>query len=86
MNVCRNFQPIESTVHETETINFNLSASKLILVNQSSTKNLRFKFSELEDFGTLRPTEELVVEGIYQKKIILDAGTNDIPYRIWVFG
>lgn len=84
--VYSNFQPIENTLNGTETITFNLKAIKLILVNQSATKQLRFKFNNTEDFGTLEPTEELVIEGIYQKKIILNAGSNTVPYRLWVFG
>ena len=66
-----------------ETINLKLVSRKLIITNDSSIKDLKFKFNESEAFSTLKPTETISLD-FHTKHVILEG--VDVPYRIWSYG
>jgi len=84
--VYSNFIPDEGAVSGDKTITFPWKAIKLVITNQSSTKQLKFKFSESGEYGTLNPTEEATISGLYQKKVYLRAPSGEVSYRVWAFG
>lgn len=81
---CSNFQSFEGNISTETTKEFNLRARKIVLINDSSSTNLQFKLNSSEGYGTLKPTEELSMEGVHHKSIILNA-SSPVPYRLWVF-
>lgn len=84
--VYSNFRPFENILTGDDVIELDWRAVKLIITNQSSVNKLRFKFSESGEYGTLYPTEEVTIEGLYQKKIYLRAPAGEVSYRVWAFG
>jgi len=87
VTVLANYYPTEGTVNTTPaTITFPWRARKIIIINDSSTKNLQFKFKSNENFGTLKPKEEVSVYH-HSYTVLLDSPSNsDVPYRVWGFG
>lgn len=84
--VYSNFKPVEGLLTGDTVISLDWRAIKLIITNQSATKTLKFKFSESGEYGTLNPTEEATISGLYQKKIYLRASSGEVNYRVWAFG
>lgn len=84
--VYSNFVPDEDLLIGDKIISFDWRAIKLIITNQSSTNNLQFKFKESGEYGILRPTEEVTISGLYQKKVYLRASNGEVNYRVWAFG
>lgn len=87
MSVLANFDPNEGTVNTSAvTITFTWKARKITIINDSSTRELQFKFNTTESYGILKPKEEVSVHH-YSNTVIIDSPTNgDVPYRVWGFG
>ena len=79
-DVLANFEAIEGNGDGTFTLR--LKSRKLIITNDSSSVNLKWKLNSSEDFGTLFPTESISMY-VTTKTVFLQ-GTGD--YRIWSFG
>lgn len=87
MSVIANTYPSEGTVGLTPlTITFPLRARKILIINDSGTRDLQFKFNLIEDYGTLKPKEEMSLY-LHSYKVYLDSPDDaDVPYRVWGFG
>lgn len=81
MSVLRNFEPHEGTVSAITTIPLALRSRKILIINDSAN-DMKFKFNELEDFGTLRSSEEVSLHGWFDQVILNGNGA----YRIWSWG
>jgi len=68
----------EGTLNGEKAINFPWRARYIEIINDSSTKNLKYKFSESQNFATLKPLEA-VTPHIKSKELIL-SGTD--AYRV----
>ena len=80
----RNFVSVEGTITGTETIPFEKKSRHIMLMNDSDSINLCFRFSTAEAFGTLYPGESLTLN-LTEEKIILNSSA-EVPYRLWAFG
>ncbi len=78
-----NFEAKEGTVVATVDLVFNLKPRKIIITNDSATKELSFKFNSTEAFGTLSPTETVALE-VSSKTLFLQG--NSVAYRVWGMG
>lgn len=76
-----NFKAYEESLNGTKTIHFPWNAYKVILMNDSSSKDLVFEISG--ERGTLRPTETFAAS-VRLKGITLVA--NEVSYRLWIYG
>ena len=87
MHGIANFSPSEGTVNAAEvTVTFPWRAMKVLIINNSGTRELQFKFNASESFGTLKPYEEFSSYH-HTNKVILDSPDNgDVEYRVWGFG
>lgn len=85
MSVYANFDPHEGVVESGgTTITLIRKSRRLSVTNDSSTKNLKFKFNKQESFGTLKPTETLDVIDLWVKQVFLEGAGVD--YRVWAYG
>ena len=73
----------EGTVSGDLTVTLTSRARRMTIMNDSSTKDLKFKFNTQESYGTLKPTETVSFQ--FVSKTIHLQGTN-VPYRIWGVG
>ena len=78
-----NFEAKEGTAIGAVELAFNLKPRKIIITNDSSTKDLSFKFNSTETFGTLSPTETVSLE-VSSKTVFLSGDT--VAYRVWGMG
>lgn len=87
MSVIANTYPSEGTVGLVPvTIVFPWRARKVLIINDSSTRDLQFKFNETESYGTLKPKEEMSLY-LYSSTVLLDSPDDiNVPYRVWGFG
>lgn len=87
MSVLANFDVSEGDVSSSPvTITFPWRARKLIVINDSSTRDLQFKFNTSESYGTLKPQEEFSAYH-HTNTVFLDSPSdNDVAYRVWGFG
>ncbi len=87
MSVLANFDVSEGTVNTVPvTITFPWRARKIIIINDSSTRNLQFKFNSSESYGTLKAKEEFSAYH-HTNTVFLDSPDNgSVPYRVWGFG
>lgn len=83
MSSYSNFERFEGNLTGDLTLTFNNRPRRIVLTNDSASNNMKFKFNDTENFGTLLPTEtitlDLIVKNVYVQ------GTN-IDYRIWGIG
>tara|TARA_R110000772_G_scaffold16184_6_gene46234 strand:- start:6465 stop:6728 length:264 start_codon:yes stop_codon:yes gene_type:complete len=82
--VYANMESIEATLNGTDTVTFNRKSKHIMLMNDSASDNLQFKFHASEAFATLQPTESFAME-MWVAGLLLSTGAA-VPYRIWVFG
>ncbi len=87
MTVLANFSVSEGTVSSSPvTITFPWRARKIIIINDSNTLNLQFKFNTTESYGTLKPKEEVSLYH-HTNTVLLDSPSNTaVAYRVWGFG
>ena len=87
MSLYANFEPKEGTVTAEETLTYNLNYREFLLINDSLTENLLFKFNQTEDFGTLKPDEQVSLK-ISHRTVILKSsdGVATATYRVWGIG
>jgi len=78
-----NYEAKEGTVATETSLDFARPSRKIVVTNDSSTKELRFKFNTGEDFGTLRPTETFSAH-MRVLQVIVDG--DSVPYRVWAIG
>jgi len=55
------FESFEATLNGEKTISFTRKSRKVVITNDSPKRDLLFKFSSAEDFGTLKPTESVTL-------------------------
>lgn len=72
----------EGTVTGTSILDFGSYIRRLTVTNDSTTKDLKWKFNGGETYGTLKPTESLSLD-CRTKTLWLQ---GDGPYRAWGFG
>lgn len=72
-----NFDVREGVVSAETTITFNLKPRKIILINDSTTKELTFKFNNSETAATLKPSETIALH-MASRTIILNGSNADI--------
>ena len=80
MNNGSNFQVSEGTVEGTLTVTFPIKFKRIIIINDSGTEDLTFKFNQTETSACLKATETATLD-IRGRDIIMTATT--VPYRIW---
>lgn len=87
MSSCSNFRPVEGTVTAEETITFDFRCKRFLIINDSLTTDLLFKFNSSENYGTLKPDEQISME-INHKSIIIKSsdGVTTATYRVWGIG
>lgn len=78
-----NLDAREGTADGTETITFKWKPRKIVITNDSATKDLQFKFNTSEEFATLRATETITFD-IAHKVLILSG--SGVDYRVWGVG
>ena len=76
-----NVQTDEGTVAGSKTITFLLRSAKLVITNDSTTKDLTVTLVTNQDI-TLKPTETLTIP--YRANSVTLAG-NNVAYRVWGF-
>lgn len=72
----------EGTVSGSTTISLPHTSGKIIVTNDSSTKNLGVQLKTGANSLTLKPTETLTL--YYRTLEVLLTGSS-VPYRLWVF-
>jgi len=87
VSVIANTYPSEGIVNTIPVIiTFPWRARKILIINDSSTRDLQFKFNESESYGTLKPKEEMSLY-IHSYTVYLDSPDDiNISYRVWGFG
>jgi hypothetical protein len=75
-----NFEAIEASGSNTYTLV--RKSRKLIITNDSSSVDLKYKFNETEAFGTLFPTESISL--YFTTRTVIVSGNGN--YRIWSYG
>ena len=81
--VYANLESIEGAVNGELTLSLTRKSRKIVITNDASSADLRYKFNMSEEFATLKSTETLSL--YFTTKQIIISGTN-VDYRIWVFG
>lgn len=72
----------EGTVSGSTTIALPRSSGKIIVTNDSSTKDLSVRLKDGGSVLTLKPTETLT---LYYRTLEMVLSGNSVPYRLWVF-
>lgn len=87
MSSYSNFRPVEGVVTAEETLTFDFRCKQFLIINDSLTTELLFKFNSSESFGSLKPDEQVSME-INHKSIIIKSsdGVTTATYRIWGIG
>lgn len=87
MSSYANFRPKEGTVTAEETLTFDFRCKRFLIINDSLTGDLLFKFNPSEDYGTLHADEQVSME-MNHKNIILKSsdGIATAAYRVWGIG
>jgi hypothetical protein len=83
MSSLANLEAKEGTVSGELTLTFSLPHRRYTITNDSTTKDLKFKFNNSEAFATLRPTETFNPH-VHTNKIILSG--SGVEYRVWGLG
>jgi hypothetical protein len=78
-----NFHPSEGTVTAPTTITFPWKAKEITILNNSTIKNLSFKFHSGESYGTLNAYESVTVR-LNSKTVFLNG--DSVAYRVWAVG
>jgi len=78
-----NFESYEGTVTTPTTVSFDRKSRKIVILNDSASNDLTYKFKTSQTVGTLKPTESLSVY-VRANQVILDS--TSAAYRVWVFG
>lgn len=87
MSTFSNFEAKEGTVTAEETLVFTKKMRQFLLINDSATIDLLFKFNASETFGTLQPDEQVSLDIIHNNVIIKsEDGVTTATYRIWGIG
>ena len=84
MSVYANLESIEASVNGEVTHTLKRPSRQIVIINDSSGANLKFKFNSSEEFATLSPTETISMK-VWVKRIIL-LSSSSVPYRIWITG
>ena len=74
----------ESTLIGTKVITFPWKPRQLQITNDSSTKDLKYKLNESEEYRTLKPYETSTLVNINIRELYISG--NSIPYRVWGLG
>ena len=78
-----NFRATESTITEETTVTFGFRARRITTINDSTTKNLSFKFNASETYDTLQPTETISLQ-LISGTVYLNG--DSVPARVWGTG
>ena len=84
MDVYANFDSIESSVDGEATVNFKWDMRNVLIINDSGSKELSFKFNSAERFATLSPKQTISLK-ITTREVLLST-KGSVPYRIWATG
>ena len=87
MDGLANYSSKEGAVCNVEvTESFPWRARKVTLINDSTFRDLQFKFNPTEEFGTLKPLEQLSIYHIIGSVILKSPSGSNVDYRLWGFG
>jgi len=75
---------VEGTVSGDKIITFPWKPKELQITNDSTTKDLSYKFNESEDYRTLKPYETSTLHNISIRNLYISGDT--VKYRIWGLG
>lgn len=86
MSGLANFNVSEGSTNSTATITFDWKARRIVITNDSSSKDLEFKFQAGQDFATLKPTETVSLY-IHSQTVFLNSPSETtVAYRVWGWG
>lgn len=74
----------EGTLSGQKIITFPWKPKEIQVTNDSSTKELKYKFNESEDFRTLKPYETSTLCNISIRTLYISG--DNINYRVWGSG
>ena len=81
-----NFNVSEGTTSAPVTITFDWKARRIVITNDSATRDLEFKFQSGQDLATLKPTETVSLY-LHSQTVLLDSPSgNAVEYRVWAWG
>lgn len=83
MTVYANLEATEGNTNNIQSIILARKSCKIILINDSSSSDLKYRFNESENWATLKPTE--ILSMYFRTRTIYLQGTN-IPFRFWSYG
>jgi len=81
-----NFSPSEGSTSSTVTITFPWKARRIVVTNDSPTKNLEFKFQSGQSFATLFPTETASQYHRSSTVLLNSPSGSTVTYRVWGYG
>jgi len=74
----------EGTISGDKVITFPWKPKELQITNDSTTKDLNYKFNESEEYRTLKPYETSTLYNISIRSLYIAGDT--VAYRIWGLG
>ena len=80
----RNFAAIEEELLGSKVCLLEKKSRHIMIMNDSDSADLQFRFTEAESWGTLKATESLSLN-LTEEKIILRTSVA-VPFRVWAFG
>ena len=83
-NVYANLESIEDSLDGELILTFKRKSRQIVILNDSGSADLQYKFNESEDYATLKPTETEAIE-IWAKTLYLKTVAS-VNYRVRVFG
>ena len=78
-----NLLSLEDTTVGESVVSFSLRVRRVTITNDSSSKDLGFRFKESGMYSTLKPTETVSME-MTTREVYLNGDT--VPYRVWGIG
>jgi hypothetical protein len=78
-----NLDSREGTLDGEIEITLNFPMYRFTIINDSSSKDLQFKFNSSENYATLKPTETISLEFKSNTVWLSASGVN---YRVWASG
>jgi len=82
-SIYANLRVHEGIISGAEELTFSPRVGRVTIMNDSATKDLRFKLNLNQDYATLKPTETVSFEARTSNIHISGSGTE---YRIWGLG
>ncbi len=86
MSGLANFNKSEGNTSSSVTITFDWKARHIVITNDSSSRDLEFKFQSGQSYATLLPTETVSLY-IHSQTVLLNSpSASTVQYRVWAWG